>query len=134
MNAGTKVRRAWVARIALSCVALGAASVMHGQPASQAELGRTVFVAHCQACHGITGPADSPLGPDLKGIYGRRVADSKGGVHSRATLESTAVWDRESLRRFLSNAPQAAPGTFMATRIGDEHELDALLDFLETLH
>jgi cytochrome c len=121
------------ALIGLSIVALGSSSVVHAQPAGEADAGRRVFQAHCQTCHGITGPADSPLGPDLRGIYGRRVGDAKGGVHSRATHESTAVWDRESLRRFLSDAPQAVPGTLMSVRIVDQHELDALLDFLQTL-
>jgi cytochrome c len=122
------------ALIALGTVVFGWSSVMHAQPPGEAEAGRKVFAAHCQTCHGITGPADSTLAPDLRGIYGRRVGEGKsGGVHSRATHESTAVWDRESLRRFLSDSPQAIPGTLMSVRITDQRELDALLDFLQTL-
>jgi len=119
--------------ITLSIVALGWSSVVHVQPADGADLGRQVFAAHCQTCHGVTGPADSTLGPDLRGIYGRRVGDGNSGVHSRATHESTAVWDRELLRRFLSDSPQAIPGTLMSVRIADQRELEALLDFLQTL-
>jgi cytochrome c len=106
---------------------------MLAQKANDPDAGRAVFAAHCQSCHGITGPADVALGPDLRGIYGRRVGQQDSGVHSRALRDSTAVWDRDSLRHFLSNAPQAAPGTLMAARITDERELDALLDFLQTL-
>jgi len=119
--------------IALSVVALVWSSTVHVQPADGADAGRKVFAARCQTCHGVTGPADSTLGPDLRGIYGRRVGDGNSGVHSRATHESTAVWDRESLRRFLSDAPQAVPGTLMTVRIVDQRELEALLDFLQTL-
>jgi len=117
--------------IALSIVALGWSPVA---PADGADAGRKIFVAHCQSCHGVTGPADSKAGPDLTGVYGRRVGDGNSGVHSRALHESNAVWDRESLRKYLSDAPQAVPGTLMAVRIADREELEALLDFLQTLH
>lgn len=116
--------------IALSIVALCWSTVV---PADGVDAGRKIFVAHCQSCHGVTGPADSKLGPDLTGIYGRRVGEGNSGVHSRALRESNAVWDRESLRKYLTDAPQAIPGTLMAVRITDQRELEALLDFLQTL-
>ena len=117
--------------IALSLVALGWSTVA---PADGVDAGRKIFVEHCQSCHGVTGPADSKFGPDLTGIYGRRVGEGSSGVHSRALHEANAVWDRESLRKYLSDAPQAIPGTLMATRITDQRELEALLDFLQSLH
>jgi len=119
--------------IALGTLALGWSSAMLAQKGNEPDIGRTAFAAHCQSCHGVTGPADVATGPDLRGIYGRRIGQQGSGVHSRTLRDSKAVWDRDSLRQFLSDAPQAAPGTLMAVRITDERELNALLDFLQTL-
>ena len=97
------------------------------------EEGRRIFVQRCQTCHGGTGKPDSPLGPDLKGLLGRKAGAGSSGVHSRAAIEAGTVWTRSSLRRYLSDPPRELPGTLMYVQIQDPRELDALLNYLETL-
>jgi len=97
------------------------------------DAGRKIFVQRCQTCHGGTGPADSPIGPDLRGIIGRKVGKEGPGMHSRAAVESDVIWDRESLRRFLSAPDKELPGTLMPSRVTDPKELDDLLNYLESL-
>jgi cytochrome c2 len=107
------------------------------------DAGRKLFVQRCQTCHGGTGPADSPIGPSLRGIVGKKAGSEPSGVHSRAAVESHIVWNRESLRRFLSAPPKQLPGTpmpekelpgtLMQASVSDPKELDDLLDFLESL-
>ncbi len=53
-------------------------------------------------------------------------------MHSRAVVESGVVWNRQSLRRFLSDPGREIPGTIMPIRVQDPKEL-ALLNYLETL-
>lgn len=108
----------------LDCAAASDASV---------QAGKTIFVHRCQTCHGVTGPADSPIGPDLRGLIGRKVGKEGSGMHSRAAVESELVWDRASLGRFLSAPQKELPGTLMPARVTDPQELDDLLDFLESL-
>jgi cytochrome c2 len=48
-------------------------------------------------------------------------------------MDSGIVWDRDSLRRFLSNPQGEVPGTLMAARVSDPAELEDLLDYLESL-
>jgi cytochrome c len=98
------------------------------------DAGKTIFVHRCQTCHGVTGPADSPIGPDLRGIIGRKLGKEGPGMHSRAAVESELVWDRTSLGRFLSAPQTELPGTLMPARVTDPKELDELLDYLESLH
>jgi cytochrome c2 len=43
------------------------------------------------------------------------------------------VWDRASLRRFLSHPQREIPGTLMATSVSDPADLENLLDYLESL-
>jgi cytochrome c len=95
--------------------------------------GRRIFAQRCQTCHGITGPADTATGPDLRHLYGRKAGSGDSGVHSRAAIEADTVWTRSSLRRYLSEPGREMPGTLMPVHITDSHELDDLLNFLETL-
>ena len=54
-------------------------------------------------------------------------------MHSRAVMDSGIVWDRDSLRRFLTDPQGEIPGTLMAARVPDPAELESLLDYLESL-
>ena len=125
---GTRLRN-WTlgAAVVLACWA-GAAGADAG-----AQAGRKVFDRECRTCHGGTARADTPIGPNLAGIIGRKAATQASGVHSRARIDSGIVWDRDSLRRFLADPPHAVPGTLMPVRVEDPAELEHLLDFLETL-
>lgn len=88
---------------------------------------------NCKACHGGTAPADLPIGPSLVGIIGKRAATQADGVHSRAVMDSGTVWDRDSLRRFLSAPSREIPGTYMPIRLANPAEVENLLDYLESL-
>lgn len=101
--------------------------------APSVEAGRKIFASHCQTCHGGTGPADSPIGPDLRGVIGRKAGTGHSGLHSRVVPESGLVWDRQSLRRFIAAPQKEIPGTIMPVQVTDPKQLDELLDYLESL-
>jgi cytochrome c len=105
-----------------------------GAAAADEQSGRQVFERRCRGCHGGTSaPADLPIGPRLNGIVGSKAGPGDHGVHSRAVIDSTTVWDRDSLRRFLTDPQREIPGTLMAVRVSDAAELESLLDYLESL-
>jgi cytochrome c len=105
-----------------------------GAAAADPQAGRQVFERRCRGCHGgTTVPADYPIGPRLDGIVGSKAGSANHGVHSRPVMDSEIVWDRDSLRRFLSNPQREIPGTLMAARVSDPLELENLLDYLESL-
>jgi cytochrome c2 len=95
--------------------------------------GRQVYERHCRTCHGGTAAADSPIGPSLVGIIGKKAGTQPSGVHSLASIDSGIVWDRASLRRFLSAPSREIPGTSMPVSVTDPAELESLLDYLESL-
>ena len=115
---------------ALICVAVLHAAAARADDFS--DPGRRIFQRHCQTCHGLTGPADTATGPELRGVLGRKAGTGDSGVHSRAAVESDTVWTRSSLRRYLSEPGREMPGTLMPVRITDGRELDDLLNYLET--
>lgn len=118
----------------LACVALAVAGLIdYPARADEAAAGREVYELRCRTCHGGTRKADSPLGPSLAGIVGRRAGTQDSGVHSRAAIDSRIVWNRDSLRRFLSGPPYELPGTLMPGGVVPPEELERLLDYLESL-
>jgi cytochrome c len=116
-----------------ACVAIAVAGVIAAASADDsAESGRQIFDRRCRTCHGGTGPADSPLGPNLAGVVGRKAGTTAGGVHSRAPIDSGIVWNRESLRRFLSVPRSVLPDSIMPVGVAEPAELEPLLDYLES--
>jgi cytochrome c2 len=115
-----------------ACVALALAGLAGGAWADEPASGREIFDHRCRTCHGGTGKPDSPLGPSLAGIVGKKAGTQASGVHSRAAMESGIVWSRDSLRRFLSGPPYELPGTFMPGGVVPPEELERLLDYLES--
>ena len=116
------------------CVAFALAGLIVGASADgSVESGRQLFDRRCRTCHGGTGPADSSIGPNLAGVVGKKAGTTAGGVHSRAPIDSGIVWDRESLRRFLSVPRRDIAGSIMPVGVTDPAELERLLDYLESL-
>lgn len=95
--------------------------------------GGKIFESRCKSCHEAASPSAATLGPSLAGIIGKKAGSGKTGVHSRALAESGIVWNRSSLRSFLSDPGRAVPGTIMPMRVADPKELEDLLNYLETL-
>lgn len=95
--------------------------------------GRKIFESRCVSCHESAPPSTATLGPSLAGIFGRKAGSGNSGVHSRALAESGIVWNRSSLRNYLSDPGRAVPGTIMPMRVENPKELEDLLDYLETL-
>jgi len=107
---------------------IGAASADPSAPS-----GQEVFERRCRTCHGGTERALSSIGPNLSGIIGTKAGTQASGVHSRAMMDSGIVWDRETLRRFISDAPREVPLGYMPAGAVPPAELESLLDYLESL-
>jgi cytochrome c oxidase subunit 2 len=86
--------------------------------------GRRVFeTTACINCHAVSGtPANGRFGPDLTHLM------------SRATLASGAADNtRENLRLWIQDPDAIKPGSLMPAMKLSDVDLDALVDYLETL-
>jgi cytochrome c oxidase subunit 2 len=86
--------------------------------------GRRIFEATaCVNCHAVVGtPADGRFGPDLTHLM------------SRDTIAAgIAVNDHENLRRWIRDPSAVKPGALMPAMGLNEHDLDAVTAYLETL-
>ena len=72
--------------------------------------------APCAACHALEPGRNSPAGPTLHAIVGRRVASLPGFNYSPALRRFAARnprWTRALLDRFLADPEALVPGTEM---------------------
>ena len=107
------------------CLALGAAlSAGMAAPAAHAdgaglagdpEAGKKV-VKKCLACHTLK-PGKKKVGPSLHGVVGRTPGTLDDFKYSKAMIafgETGAVWDGETLDRFLTKPRNFVKGTRMS--------------------
>ena len=89
-----------------------------------ARTGEEVFMdSTCVGCHAIRGTeADAEIGPDLTHLAARTTIGAGKLTNTRANLE-----------RFIIDPQGVKPGIAMPPTELDDDELDALLDYLESL-
>jgi cytochrome c len=101
-------------------------------PASAADVahGKQIF-ASCAACHSERPDA---IGPDLKGIVGRKSAAVDGYRYSAAMRRAHLVWGDANLKAYIANPQAKVPGNRMPfSGLHDPHDVDDLVAFLGTL-
>jgi len=75
--------------------------------------GRLLFLK-CASCHDISASPSAKIGPNLRGVYGRRVGSFPGYAYSPAMKAQTFIWDEAHLDRWLTQPTDLIPGTAMA--------------------
>ena len=97
--------------------------------AADSEHGKAVFQA-CAACHSASA---NPLGPSLKGVFGRKSAALDDFRYSPAMMRANLTWDEDNLRSFIANPQDKVKGNRMpfggVTNPGD---LDDVVAYLKT--
>jgi cytochrome c2 len=77
----------------------------------------SLVLGQCRGCHSIGDGTAHGIGPDLKGIVGRRIASAPGYEYSEALKGLSGRWTRERLDQFLWDPMNYAPGTSMKTDV-----------------
>ena len=109
--------------------ALVAAALLAAAPGAEA-------FAECVACHALEPGRNTPAGPTLHAIVGRRIAAEPGFNYSpalRRFARSNGRWTPALLDRFLADPEGFVPGTEMGS-IGmrDAARRRALIAWLRT--
>jgi len=98
--------------------------------AADAEHGKAIFQA-CAACHSETA---NPLGPSLKGVFGRKSGALDDYRYSPAMMRANLVWDEANLKAYISDPQGKIKGNRMPFGgVGDPNDLDDLIAYLKTL-
>jgi cytochrome c len=126
---------AWLAAIALSlsgCSPSGGGTSRAPAPAAQLSAGDKALLSQlpapyntadldngrlhfnlCRACHTIIQGAPNMTGPNLYGVFGRRVASVPDYGYSAALKAKDWVWDADHLNGWLKDPQAYVPGTKM---------------------
>jgi cytochrome c len=112
-------------------IALAAALVLASALPAAAEDGKALFNAQCRSCHTTTA-ANSPAGPGLKGVAGRKIAGSPGFAYSPGLKAKGGTWTDASLDAYLANPAGFAPGTRMFARVAQPAARSAIIAYLKT--
>jgi cytochrome c len=108
------------ALLAVFTTAASAADVAHG---------KQVF-ASCAACHSDRADA---IGPDLKGVIGRKSAALEGYRYSGPMRRANLVWDEANLKQYISDPQTKVPGNRMPfSGLHDQRDVDDVIAYLET--
>jgi cytochrome c len=100
-----------------------------GVLAADAEHGKELFVG-CAACH--TEKPDG-IGPNLKGVYGRKSAALEDFRYSNPMKRANLVWNAENLRAYLIDPQAKVKGNRMPFGgVADPKEADDLVAYLTT--
>jgi cytochrome c len=93
------------------------------------------FANLCSGCHKTENGRSHGLGPDLWGVFGRRIASADGyDEYSPALRGHSGRWTEAELDKFLSAPQTYAPGTSMAfPGINDAETRAAVVSHLKSL-
>ena len=98
--------------------------------AADAEHGKALF-APCAACH--TDRTDA-LGPDLKGVFGRKSAAIEDFRYSNAMKRANLVWNEDNLRAYIHDPQARVKGNRMPYGgMSDPKDVDEVVAYLKTL-
>ena len=97
--------------------------------AADAEHGRKLFIA-CAACH-----SDRPdaLGPNLKGVVGRKAGGREDFRYSNPMKRAGFTWDEANLREYLADPQGKVKGNRMPFGgMSKPEDIDDMVAFLKT--
>jgi cytochrome c len=113
-------------------VGVAALSIMFssvGALAADAAHGKELFVS-CAACH--TERPDA-IGPNLKGVFGRKSAALDDFRYSNPMKRANLIWDEANLRGYLIDPQSKVKGNRMPFGgVADPSEADDLVAYLRT--
>lgn len=97
--------------------------------AADAAHGKELFQT-CVACH--TGKDDA-IGPNLKGVFGRKSASLEDFRYSNPMKRANLVWDAANLRAYLIDPQQKVAGNRMPFGgVAKPSDADDLVAYLQT--
>ena len=92
-----------------------------------------LLFAQCSGCHVVADGRSHGIGPDLRGVHGRKIAGAPGYSYSVGLSEVPGTWTDEKLNEFLEHPQRFATGTSMAVEgIPSAEDRRAIIEYLKS--
>jgi cytochrome c len=96
--------------------------------AADAAHGKVVFQT-CAACHSEKPDA---IGPNLRGVYGRKSASLADFHYSNAMMRANLAWDDANLKAYIKDPQAKVKGNRMPFGgLGSEADIDDVIAYLK---
>ena len=98
--------------------------------AADAEHGKALFQA-CVACH---SESSNSLGPNLKGVFGRKSGSLEDYRYSNAMQRADLIWDEGNLKSYLADPQTKVKGNRMPYGgLSNASDVDDVVAYLKVL-
>jgi cytochrome c len=115
--------------LVLRVAAVAMPASMNGMVAADAVHGKDLFQT-CVACH--TGKPDA-VGPNLRGVFGRKSAALEDFRYSNPMKRANLVWDAANLRAYLLDPQEKVKGNRMPFGgVAQPADADDLVAYLQS--
>lgn len=114
---------------------MAATVLVLGMGTAQAEgdvaAGEKVF-KKCRACHKVEEGKNSPVGPNLHGLFGRAAGTGDFKRYSKAMKESGVTWNEETIAAYLRDPKGYIPKNKMAfPGLKKDKDVDNVIAYLK---
>jgi cytochrome c len=92
-----------------------------------AQRGEQLYESRCIACHSLDA---NRVGPQHRGVYGRKAGAVPDFPYSAALAASTIVWSDTTLNRWLMDPEALIPGQRMNVRVLSADDRTDIIAFL----
>lgn len=114
-------------------VAAGEVAAATAQSALPAAAAPPQF-AICTACHTTSTDGANAMGPNLRGVVGRKAGTAPGFQYSQPMRSSGIRWTPKELDSFLTDVSAKVPGTLMPfPGLPDPQDRQAVIAYLKSL-
>ncbi len=116
--------------LALGASVIATAMLVAFSPApAQSANGEKLFNQRCKVCHSVAAGGVATIGPNLRGVVGRKAGITKFN-YSTAMKASTLAWNSGNLDKFLTAPAKTVPGTKMVIGVADAAQRKLIIDYL----
>ena len=117
---------------AVRCFAVGVISTLPSIAAATVPNGELLFRQRCQSCHSVVAAQPGGVGPNLRGVVGRKAA-AAGFNYSAAMKQSKVTWTQANLDRYLKAPTKMVPGSRMVIAVNDAAQRAAIIKYLSQM-
>ena len=83
-------------------------------PILTAEQAGAKLYKRCQSCHTLDEGGRNRVGPNLWGVFGRKIGSVQGFKYSKTMQQSDIIWSGETIDAYINNPKKYLPGNKMS--------------------